>query len=226
VKVQWTREDDMAGGRYRPMYHHAVKAGLDAAGNPMAWRHRIVGQSILAGTPFEAMLVAKGVDGTSVEGAANLPYAVPHLTVDLVTTSVGVPVLWWQSVGSTHTAYGTEVMIDELAAAAGKDPVELVRERAPDQLPDSEAGEEDGDAELGGGQGGAEVGCRRRNRRKIDIDGHRRHRHQGGDQGDEGARARRDRASAGKAHARNGNLATTLNGATRCVCVNRASWSI
>ena len=91
----------------------------------MAWRHRIVGQSILTGTPFEAMMVAKGVDGTSVEGAANLPYAIPHLAVDLVTTSVGVPVLWWRSVGSTHTAYATEVMIDELATAAGKDPVEF-----------------------------------------------------------------------------------------------------
>ncbi len=123
VKVQWTREDDMAGGRYRPMYHHSIRAGLDADGNPVAWRHRIVGQSILAGTPFEAMMVAQGVDGTSVEGAANLPYAIPHLAVDLVTTAVGVPVLWWRSVGSTHTAYATEVMIDELAVAAGKDPV-------------------------------------------------------------------------------------------------------
>jgi isoquinoline 1-oxidoreductase beta subunit len=125
VKVQWTREDDMAGGRYRPMYHHTIRAGLDAQGQPVAWRHRIVGQSILAGTPFEAMLVAKGVDGTSVEGAANLPYAIPHLAVDLVTTSVGVPVLWWRAVGSTHTAYATEVMIDELALAAGKDAVEF-----------------------------------------------------------------------------------------------------
>jgi isoquinoline 1-oxidoreductase beta subunit len=125
VKVQWTREDDMTGGRYRPMYYHAIKAGLDDQGRPVAWRHRIVGQSILAGTPFEARLVAKGVDGTSVEGAANLPYAIPHLAVDLVTTAVGVPVLWWRSVGSTHTAYATEVMIDELAAAAGKDPVEF-----------------------------------------------------------------------------------------------------
>ena len=123
VKVQWTREDDMTGGRYRPMYLHAIRAGLDADGNPVAWRHRIVGQSILAGTPFEAMMAAKGVDGTSVEGAANLPYAIPHLAVDLVTTSVGVPVLWWRAVGSTHTAYATEVMIDDLAAAAGKDPV-------------------------------------------------------------------------------------------------------
>ena len=125
VRLQWTREDDMTGGRYRPMYVHSIKAGLDADGSPVAWRHRIVGQSILTGTPFEAMMVAKGVDGTSVEGAANLAYTVPHIAVDLVTTTVGVPVLWWRSVGHTHTAYATEVMIDALAAAAGKDPVEF-----------------------------------------------------------------------------------------------------
>jgi isoquinoline 1-oxidoreductase subunit beta len=127
IKVLWTREDDMKGGRYRPMYYHTIKAGLDAAGNPVGWHHRIVGQSILAGTPFEKMLVKDSVDQTSVEGASNLPYAVPNLRVDLVTTDVKVPVLWWRSVGSTHTAYSTEVFIDELARAAGKDPVAFRR---------------------------------------------------------------------------------------------------
>jgi isoquinoline 1-oxidoreductase beta subunit len=127
VKVLWTREDDMKGGRYRPMYYHAMKAGLDAQGGLVAWQHRIVGQSILAGTPFESMLVKNSVDQTSVEGASNLPYAVPNLLVDLVTTDVKVPVLWWRSVGSTHTAYATEVFIDQVAQAAGRDPVELRR---------------------------------------------------------------------------------------------------
>jgi isoquinoline 1-oxidoreductase subunit beta len=127
VKVQWTREDDMKGGRYRPMYYHTLKAGLDARGDLIAWQHRIVGQSILAGTPFESMLVKNSVDQTSVEGASNLPYAVPNLLVDLVTTDVKVPVLWWRSVGSTHTAYSTEVFIDQLAEAAGRDPVEFRR---------------------------------------------------------------------------------------------------
>lgn len=127
VKVLWTREDDMRGGRYRPAYHHALKAGLDAEGNLVAWQHRIVGQSIAAGTPFEAGLVKHGVDETSVEGASNLPYAIPNMTVDLVTTRVGVPVLWWRSVGSTHTAYSTEVFLEEVAEAAGKDPLELRR---------------------------------------------------------------------------------------------------
>ena len=125
VKVLWTREDDTKGGRYRPMYYHTMKAGLDAGGELIAWHHRIVGQSILAGTPFESMLVKNSVDQTSVEGASNLPYAVPNILVDLVTTDVKVPVLWWRSVGSTHTAYSTEVFIDQLAQAAGRDPVDF-----------------------------------------------------------------------------------------------------
>jgi isoquinoline 1-oxidoreductase beta subunit len=127
VKVLWTREDDMKGGRYRPMYYHTIKAGLDAEGNPIGWHHRIVGQSIIAGTPFESMMVKDSVDPSSVEGASNLPYAVPNIRVDLVTADVKVPVLWWRSVGSTHTAYSTEVFIDELARAAGKDPVAFRR---------------------------------------------------------------------------------------------------
>jgi isoquinoline 1-oxidoreductase subunit beta len=127
VKLVWTREDDVRGGRYRPLYIHAMRAALDAEGNPVAWQHRIVGQSILAGTPFEPMMVKNGVDLTSVEGAQNLPYGIPNLSVELHTTKVGVPVLWWRSVGSTHTAFSTEILIDELAAAAGKDPYEFRR---------------------------------------------------------------------------------------------------
>ncbi len=124
VKVQWTREDDMKGGRYRPLYVHTLKAGLDAQGNLVAWRNHIVGQSILAGTPFGAM-VKNGIDLTSVEGGANMPYAIPNLRVELTTTDVGVPVLWWRAVGSTHTAYAVEAFLDEVAEAAGKDPVEF-----------------------------------------------------------------------------------------------------
>jgi isoquinoline 1-oxidoreductase beta subunit len=126
VKVQWTREDDMTGGRYRPLYHHTVRAGLDASGNPVAWQHRIVGQSILKGTPFESMMVTDGVDETSVEGAKH-PYAIPNHLLELVTTDAGVPVLWWRSVGHTHGAYAVETMIDELAHEAGKDPVAFRR---------------------------------------------------------------------------------------------------
>jgi isoquinoline 1-oxidoreductase subunit beta len=127
VKLVWTREDDMQAGYYRPMYYHAIKAGLDADGNVVAWQHRIVGQSILAGTPFESFKIKNGIDATSVEGASTLPYAIPNLQVELHSPKVGVPVLWWRSVGSTHTAYSTETVIDELAVAAGKDPVAFRR---------------------------------------------------------------------------------------------------
>jgi isoquinoline 1-oxidoreductase beta subunit len=127
VKLVWTREDDMRAGYYRPMYCHALKAGLDAQGNIVAWQHRIVGQSILAGTAFEGMMVKDGIDATSVEGAANLPYVIPNLLVELHSPKMGVPVQWWRSVGSTHTAFSTETFIDELAAAAGKDPFQMRR---------------------------------------------------------------------------------------------------
>jgi isoquinoline 1-oxidoreductase subunit beta len=127
VKLIWTREDDIRGGRYRPMYYHALEAGLDGQGNLVAWRHRIVGQSIIGGTPFEGGMVKNGVDQTSVEGASTLPYDIPNLAVELHTTKVGVPVLWWRSVGSTHTAYSTETFLDEVAHEAGKDPFEFRR---------------------------------------------------------------------------------------------------
>ena len=127
VKLVWGREDDMRAGYYRPMYVHALKAGLDARGNIVAWQHTIVGQSILAGTAFESMMVKGGIDATSVEGAANLPYAIANVAVTLHSPKVGVPVQWWRSVGSTHTAFATECFLDECAHAAGKDPLELRR---------------------------------------------------------------------------------------------------
>ncbi|HEY3188108.1 MAG TPA: molybdopterin cofactor-binding domain-containing protein, partial [Solirubrobacteraceae bacterium] len=125
VKLVWTREDDIQGGRYRPLYVHRLRGGLDAQGHIVAWEHRIVGQSIMKGTPFA--FAKGGVDATSVEGASTLPYSVPDLTVELHTTDVGVPVLWWRSVGSTHTAFSTETFLDELAHAAGRDPLEARR---------------------------------------------------------------------------------------------------
>jgi isoquinoline 1-oxidoreductase subunit beta len=123
VKVQWTRDNDMRAGRYRPAYVHKVKAGLDADGRIVALRDRIVGQSIGRGTPFAAGLIRNGVDATSVEGMANQPYAIANLRVELTTPDIRVPVLWWRAVGSTHTAYVLETFIDELAEAAHKDPV-------------------------------------------------------------------------------------------------------
>ena len=123
VKLVWTREDDMRAGWYRPMFFHTLRAGLDAEGNLVAWQHRLVGQSIIAGTAFESGMVKGGIDSTSVEGAANLPYAIPHKLVDLHSPKLPVPVQWWRSVGSTHTAFSTEVFLDEVAHAANKDPV-------------------------------------------------------------------------------------------------------
>lgn len=124
VKMIWTREDDMRAGYYRPMYFHRLKAGIDSNGKLVAWHQRIVGQSILAHTPLSGM-IKNGIDRTSVEGAADLPYAVPNLYVDLHTTDVPVPVQWWRSVGSTHTAFAIETFIDEIAAAMKQDPVAL-----------------------------------------------------------------------------------------------------
>jgi isoquinoline 1-oxidoreductase beta subunit len=125
VKVVWTREDDMHGGYYRPAYVHRIQAGLDDKGRPVAWDHVVVGQSILAGTPFEAMMVKHGIDGTSVEGLAESPYleSTGALRVTLHSPRTPIPVLWWRSVGNTHTAFAMECMIDEAAHASGQDPL-------------------------------------------------------------------------------------------------------
>ncbi|HEX6736227.1 MAG TPA: molybdopterin cofactor-binding domain-containing protein, partial [Azonexus sp.] len=129
VKLVWLREDDMRAGYYRPLFHHALEAAIDKDGKLAGWRHRLVGQSILIGSPFESMMVKDGIDAVSVEGASNLPYAIPNLTVDLHTPrDIAVPVLWWRSVGSSHTAFSTEAFLDEVAAAMGKDPVALRKE--------------------------------------------------------------------------------------------------
>jgi isoquinoline 1-oxidoreductase beta subunit len=124
VKVVWTREDDIRGGFYRPLFVHRVEVGANRAGLPVAWKHTIVGQSILAGTPFEAM-VKNGIDEASVEGVVDSPYldGVPARRVTLHSPRNEVPVLWWRSVGNTHTAFVMESMLDELARAAGKDPL-------------------------------------------------------------------------------------------------------
>jgi isoquinoline 1-oxidoreductase beta subunit len=127
VKVIWTREDDMHGGYYRPMYYHSLIGGVDAEGNPLVWSHHVVGQSIVAGTPFESVIVKNGIDGTSVEGLDDIPYVIPNLSVEYHPAKVGVPVLWWRSVGHSHNAFVKESFIDELAALGGKDPFELRR---------------------------------------------------------------------------------------------------
>ncbi len=129
VKVVWTREDDMQGGWYRPAFLHAIAGAIDANGKPVAWRSRVVGQSIMVGTPFEAMmdLKTKGYDPSSVEGVDDLPYEIPNLLVESHQMEVGVPVQWWRSVGHSHTAFATECFIDELATLAHQDPYRFRR---------------------------------------------------------------------------------------------------
>ena len=127
VKVIRTREDDMRAGYYRPMWYDRVAACLDDKGMPLAWHHRIVGQSIIAGTSLESGMIKDGIDDTSVEGAANTPYAIPNLQVELHSPKNAVPVLWWRSVGHSHTAFVMESFLDELAHAAGQDPFQYRR---------------------------------------------------------------------------------------------------
>lgn len=128
IKMVWTREDDIHGAYYRPSFVHKIRAGIDAQGNPIAWEHVLVGQSIMAGTPFAAGM-KNNIDEASVEGVKDSPYlaSIPDHYVGLHSPKLELPVLWYRSVGHTHTATAMEGMIDELAHAAGKDPVEYRR---------------------------------------------------------------------------------------------------
>ncbi len=124
VKMIWMREDDMRAGFYRPAYLHKLTAAINGKGELVGWQQRIVGQSIMGGTFLDS---GGPIDSSSVEGVANMPYEIPNLLVELHTTKLGVPIQWWRSVGSTHTAYAVEAFLDDVARAAGKDPVELRR---------------------------------------------------------------------------------------------------
>jgi isoquinoline 1-oxidoreductase beta subunit len=121
IRTIWSREDDIKGGYYRPMHVHRAEIGYDEQGQVQAWDHVIVGQSIVAGTPFEGFLIKDGIDGTAVEGMRD-PYQIP-MRLSVHHPKVNVPVLWWRSVGSTHTAYVMETLIDEIARNAKQDPV-------------------------------------------------------------------------------------------------------
>ncbi|HEU4533100.1 MAG TPA: xanthine dehydrogenase family protein molybdopterin-binding subunit, partial [Polyangiaceae bacterium] len=127
LKVVWSREDDVRGGKYRPMFLHRLRGGLDANGNIVGWQHKLVGQSIFRGSVVAPDLGDDGVEPSMFEGASTLPYAIPNLLVEAAQVQTGVPVLWWRSVGHSHTAFSTEVFLDELAAAAGRDPFEVRR---------------------------------------------------------------------------------------------------
>jgi isoquinoline 1-oxidoreductase beta subunit len=121
VRTVWSREDDIRGGYYRPMHLHRARIGFDAQGKVLAWDHALVGQSITTGSVFEAFQIKDGIDGTATEGMRD-PYPFPmRLTVH--HPKLNVPVLWWRSVGSNHTAFVMETLVDEIARATRQDPV-------------------------------------------------------------------------------------------------------
>lgn len=131
IKLVWMREDDQRAGYFRPMWYHRVRATTSDDGGILAWDQRVVGESIITGTPFEGFMVKDGVDHTSVEGCF-AHYKSPNVHVDLHSPDNGVPVLWWRSVGHTHTAYVKETMIDALAEQAKTDPFEFRRKQMAD----------------------------------------------------------------------------------------------
>ncbi len=126
IKVMWSREDDIKGARYRPIFVHRLRAAVKD-GSIAAWDQVAAGQSFIFGSPFEKAIVKEGIDETMVEGASDATYAIPNMRVSVHREEVGVPTLWWRSVGHTHTAYVVETFLDELAAAAGVDELELRR---------------------------------------------------------------------------------------------------
>ncbi len=123
VKLVWTREDDLRGGYYRPLFVHRLR-GAVRDGKIVAWANTVVGQSFLKGTPFEAMVIKDGIDADHASRArASSSTRSPTSAARCTTAEVGVPTLWWRSVGHTHTGYAVECFVDELLQAAGQDPV-------------------------------------------------------------------------------------------------------
>ncbi|HXL34303.1 MAG TPA: xanthine dehydrogenase family protein molybdopterin-binding subunit [Gemmatimonadales bacterium] len=144
VQVLWSREEDIQHDMYRPYYYDRIAAGLDAQGMPVAWTHRVTGSSIMARVVnqlfpktlrvmraaglHQLWAMVKGLDVDAVEGAAEPPYALPNIRVDYVRQEPpGVPTAFWRGVGPTHSIFVVESFIDELAAAARRDPFEYRR---------------------------------------------------------------------------------------------------
>ncbi len=124
VKIMWTREDDIQGEYYRPITVHRMRGALDENGTITAMDQIIAGQSIAKGTPFESFMIKNGVDATMTEGAREIPYSLPARRGSVHIVDSAVKVLWWRSVGHTHTGYALETFIDELLSEGGQDPVE------------------------------------------------------------------------------------------------------
>jgi isoquinoline 1-oxidoreductase beta subunit len=127
VKVVWTREDDMRGGFYRPLWVSRFRGAVDERGIPSAWQHIVVGQSVYANSAVAKFAIKNGIDPSSVEGSVDMPYRIPHHRVELHTTENSVPVLFWRSVGNSHTGFVINSFLDELAHLGGQDPYELRR---------------------------------------------------------------------------------------------------
>ena len=123
VKHGWTRENDIRGGRYRPLAVHRLRGGLDAAGNVVAWDQVIAVQSFLRGSSMDPTSQLR-IDATAVEGARGMPYAVPNARIGQHLMANGVPASFWRSVGSSHTIFAVECFVDELLALGGKDAIQ------------------------------------------------------------------------------------------------------
>ena len=134
VKHIWTRENDIRGGRYRPLSVHRLRGGLDAAGNIVAWDQVIAIQSFLRGSSMDPKSQIK-IDMSAVEGARGMAYAIPNLRIGQHLMPNGVPASFWRSVGSSHTGFAVECFLDELLEQGGKDAVkgrlDLVRDDEP-----------------------------------------------------------------------------------------------
>lgn len=128
IKMVWAREDDIKGQHYRPQFAHRVKVALNEKGMPEFWHHNVAGQSIYQENGF-TNLVKDGVDESSIEGVSDSHYlaSIPNVFIGAHATKAPVSILWWRAVGHTHTAFVMETMVDQLAFAAGKDPVEYRR---------------------------------------------------------------------------------------------------
>lgn len=125
LKVVWLREDDMRGGYYRPLMYHQASVGLDQKGNVQGWHHHVIGQSVVADSFLESMMIKDGLDRTMLEGVSDTPYNIPNMKVEGHIMKQPVTTLWWRSVGHTHTAYAMETIIDQLAQEAKQDPLQF-----------------------------------------------------------------------------------------------------
>jgi isoquinoline 1-oxidoreductase beta subunit len=129
VQVVWTREHDMQHDNYRPASYHVLRGGLDRAGKLVAWTHRVVAPSVIAWhAPGVLPPGSAAAAGEALDGAADLAYAIPNLRVDYCPVQTPVPVGWWRSVYASQTCFANETFLDEIARAAGRDPLDLRRE--------------------------------------------------------------------------------------------------